>query len=231
MIAMVISKTPQSWPAFLVGLIILTYWVRVLQMVARTKREVGRAANFIPPEPLGRLIRVVWIPVVALWVIVPLVTSFLISPPAFLRPVAAISGNAVISWSAFGVAVLAFAATWVCWVKMGKSWRMGIDPNEKTQLVFNGPYAYVRHPIYGLSSLLMLMTMVVMCSPLMGIVGVLHLIFLQWEVRREEKVLIALHGAVYSDYYARVGRFFPKILNRRPNGPKGPETGQWIHGH
>ena len=36
---------------------------------------------------------------------------------------------------------------------------MRIDPNERTQLVFNGPYAYVRHPIYGLSQVLVLTTL------------------------------------------------------------------------
>jgi hypothetical protein len=33
MIAMMLTKVPQSWPALLIGLIMLTYWVRVLQLV------------------------------------------------------------------------------------------------------------------------------------------------------------------------------------------------------
>jgi protein-S-isoprenylcysteine O-methyltransferase Ste14 len=212
MIAMSVSRVPQSWPAFLVGLIVLTYWIRVLQLVRKTKRDVGRAANFIPPERLGRMIRVVWIPVVALWVIVPLVTVFLSDPPAFLLPIPAVSNNPLLTWPAFAIATAAYAVTWVCWIKMGKSWRMGIDPNEKTQLILTGPYAYVRHPIYGLSSLIMMMTMIVVCSPLMLIVGVLHILFMQWEVRREDKTLVAVHGAVYADYQAKVGRFFPKFF-------------------
>ena len=31
---------------------------------------------------------------------------------------------------------------------MGRSWRMGIDPAEKTSLVTRGPYRWMRHPIY-----------------------------------------------------------------------------------
>jgi protein-S-isoprenylcysteine O-methyltransferase Ste14 len=214
MIAMAFSSVPHSLPAFLVGVILLTYWLRVLQMVAKTKKDVGRAANFIPPERLGRLIRIIWIPVVTLWVLLPLVTSFWMDPPAVLRPIAAISSNPFLIWPALAVAIAAFALTWVCWQKMGKSWRMGIDPNERTQLVFTGPYAYVRHPIYGLSSLLMLMTMIVCASPLMLVIGVLHIIFMQWEVRREDKVLVAIHGSAYADYSARVGRFIPKFHHR-----------------
>ncbi len=204
------TSSPTSLPALLIGVILLVYWLRVLQMVGRSRKTVGRAANFIPPEPLGRILRMVWIPVVTLWVLVPLLTPFFLDLPAILRP---IYDNRIIDWAAFAVAVAAFAATWVCWQKMGTSWRMGIDPNERTQLIFSGPYAYVRHPIYALSSVLMLCAVAAVFSPLMIAVGVLHLMLLQWEARREEKFLIALHGAAYTNYAARAGRFIPRLFS------------------
>jgi protein-S-isoprenylcysteine O-methyltransferase Ste14 len=205
------SPIPNSWPALLIGLIIAAYWLRVVQMVRRTKRSIGRAANFVPPERLGRLVRVVWIPVVVLWILLPLATPFLVNPPAPLRPLPVLYANAYASWAALALAVAAFAATWVCWVKMGKSWRMGIDPNERTQLVFAGPYAYVRHPIYALSSLLMLAALLAAPSASMLVVAALHLLFLQWEARREERYLVMLHGEAYTNYIARVGRFCPRL--------------------
>lgn len=116
------------------------------------------------------------------------------------------------------MAVLAFGATWVCWKKMGKSWRMGINPDEKTQLIVSGPYAYVRHPIYGLSSLLMLASLAVVPSPLMMIVAAIHLVLLQWEARREEQYLRLQHGRVYEEYCRSTGRFCPRSLR--------PHTGQ-----
>ena len=93
---------------------------------------------------------------------------------------------------------------------MGTSWRMGIDPNDKTQLIFSGPYAFVRHPIYGLSSLIMIATLAAVPSPLMILAGVVHLALLQWEARREEHYLIQLHGDEYRNYRQRTGRFFPR---------------------
>ncbi len=96
---------------------------------------------------------------------------------------------------------------------MGKSWRMGIDPNEKTPLVVSGPYAYVRHPIYALSSVLMLATMLAIPSPLMIAVGITHLLLLQWEARREEQHLIRVHGQLYQNYFDSVGRFVPIHLH------------------
>ena len=207
---MALTTAPNSWPAVIIGLILAIYWLRVLRMVVRTRATVGRAANFIPPERLGRLLRIIWIPVVVLWIILPLATPFVTGLPWALRPVA-FAGGTVVGWLAVAVAAVAFALTWVCWIKMGSSWRMGIDPNERTTLVFNGPFAYVRHPIYGLSSLIMLATLAALPSPLMLLVAALHLVLIQWEVRREEKTLVLLHGPGYADYMQRVGRFVPRF--------------------
>jgi protein-S-isoprenylcysteine O-methyltransferase Ste14 len=208
---MAITLMPTSWPAFIIGLIIGIYWLKVLQLVARTKRDVGRAANFVPPEKIGRLLRYIWVPVVILWIFLPLLTPFVLGLPQPLQPVA-FRGAESLGWLALAIAIVAFAITWVCWIRMGKSWRMGIDPNEKTVLVFNGPYAYVRHPIYGLSQLLMLCTLAALPSPVMFVVALLHLFLMQWEVRREEKYLVALHGPAYADYMKNVGRFVPRLV-------------------
>ena len=117
---------------------------------------------------------------------------------------------AVVAWICAGVAISCLAATWVCWKRMGKEWRMGINPEEKTQLIVSGPYAYVRHPIYALSSVLMVASVVAIPSPLMLGVGVIHLALLQWEARREEKYLVVHHGEAYAEYCRRVGRFVPR---------------------
>ena len=204
--------TPSSVPAVIIGLILAIYWLRVMQLVARTKRDVGRAANFVPPEPLGRLLRILWIPTVILWIATPLVTPFIAGLPFFLRAFA-FPGDLVLGWIAVVIALAAFVITWICWIKMGTSWRMGIDPNERTTLVFNGPYRYVRHPIYGLSQVLVLSTLAALPSPFMLLITVIHMILMQWEVRREDKYLVALHGPAYGDYIKRVGRFLPRFTS------------------
>jgi protein-S-isoprenylcysteine O-methyltransferase Ste14 len=106
--------------------------------------------------------------------------------------------------------VLATAATFSCWREMGKSWRLGIDPEEKTQLVSTGPYRFARHPIYALSSVLVLGTLAAISSPVMAGIALLHLALLQVEARREEKYLLAKHGGAYAEYMKRVGRFLPR---------------------
>jgi protein-S-isoprenylcysteine O-methyltransferase Ste14 len=197
----------QNLPALIIGSIMAFYWARVLRLAWKEKRRTGQAANLLPPEPLGRALRIIWFPTIALWIILPLLAGSR-QWPWILRPVYV---NAIVACAALAVAVAAFIATLICWKKMGRSWRMGINPDDKTQLIISGPYAYLRHPIYALSSLLMLCTMAILPSPAMLSVGVIHLILLQWEARREEKYLTALHGATYGDYAARTGRFVPRF--------------------
>jgi protein-S-isoprenylcysteine O-methyltransferase Ste14 len=199
-------------PALIVGLLMAAYWGRVLRLAWKEKRRTGRAANLFPAEPLGRALRIVWFPAVGLWIALPILLAtralgslqrLWVFSPVYRQP--------IVSWVALGLAVAAFVATWVCWRKMGRSWRMGIDPNDRTKLVVTGPYARLRHPIYALSSLLMLCTMMVVPVPAMLLVGVVHLALLQWEARREERYLSDLHGSTYADYAARTGRFLPRF--------------------
>lgn len=197
------------WPALILGIVIVTYWARVVRLTMKIRRSTGRSANFWPKERLGQALRFFWYPAVAVWTVQPFAAAFAAQPTFVFRPIVE---NAIVSWLAAAVAVAALAATVVCWKKMGKSWRMGINPGEKTELVVSGPYAFVRHPIYALSSLLMLSTLAIVPSPLMLVAGLIHLSLLQWEARREEQYLIEKHGDVYQSYCRQVGRFFPRSL-------------------
>ena len=194
--------------AFVLGLIIAAYWMRVLRMVIKARRR-GRDAHFVPRESTGRRLRIIWDPVVALWVLHPFVNASIAKPQALIRPV---FQSVVVQWFAGFIAACAFTATYICWRRMGRSWRMGIDPGEQTALVTTGLYSYIRHPIYALSSLMMLATLVAIPSPLMFVLAAVHLTFLQWEARREERHLLTTHGEIYADYCGKTGRFLPRIF-------------------
>ena len=45
-----------------------------------------------------------------------------------------------------------------------------------------------------------------------------HLTFLQWEARREERHLATVHGAEYVSYCTSTGRFFPRFSSRSGAG-------------
>jgi len=200
---------PHDWPALCIGVIVGAYWARVLKLALKQRRQSGHAANFLPPEPLGRALRLIWIPVVALWIGLPFVAAW---HPRGPHPFALLYEMTGLRWSAVAVALAALIVTLLCWKRMGKSWRMGINPAEKTQLIVSGPYSYVRHPIYALSSLLVIASAVAVPTILMICVALVHCALLQWEARREERYLLGVHGRAYATYLASVGRFVPRSL-------------------
>jgi protein-S-isoprenylcysteine O-methyltransferase Ste14 len=200
---------PHNLPALIVGLIVGAYWGRVVQLMRKARRRVGKLANVIPPERIGRIIRIFWFPVIGLWIVLPILggvsaTNIRALEPLWISP--------LMQWPALAIAMVAYLLTLVCWQKMGRSLRLGIDPEEKTTLIVKGPYSRIRHPIYALSSLFMLATAAVWPSPAMLVIAVIHLIFLQSEARREEANLLRVHGDVYREYCAKTGRFLPKVF-------------------
>jgi protein-S-isoprenylcysteine O-methyltransferase Ste14 len=202
---------PRDWPCLIVGLILLAYWFRVTRMAIKMRRKTGRAANFIPTEPLGKILRIIWQPVVWAWIGLPLAAAFKAQSHSPDYP---LFHSQIVQWIGVAIAAFAYIATRVCWKRMGRSWRMGIDPNEKTALIFTGAYAYVRHPIYALSTLLMIATVMILPTPVMIGVAAIHLLLLQWEARREERNLSRIHGSKYDLYRAKVGGFIPLSLHR-----------------
>ena len=96
-------------------------------------------------------------------------------------------------------------------VKMGKEWRIGVDENERTELVCDGIYSLIRNPIYtGIMifgmGLLLLVPHISMLT-----FAVFVYIAIEYHVRKiEEPYLRKLHGQVYDDYANSTGRYIPK---------------------
>ncbi|MBN1097747.1 MULTISPECIES: isoprenylcysteine carboxylmethyltransferase family protein [unclassified Blastococcus] len=110
------------------------------------------------------------------------------------------------------LALAGFAATLAAQTGMGASWRIGVDPGERTDLVTGGVFAHVRNPIF--TAMTAAQAGVVLMAPTW--VSVLALIALvaavQLQVRAvEEPYLRGVHGAAYDAYAARAGRFVPGI--------------------
>ena len=196
-----------GWPALIVGFILAFYWARVIKLVRKAKAR-GESAHFFPPETVGRLIRAIWYPTVFVWVITPLILAFWRPNLAVVRPVVA---NGIVEWLATLASVVILWLTMICWRRMGREWRMGIDPNERNNLLVTGPYAYVRHPIYALQQLLAITSAVAVPVPLMFAVAAMEVVLLTWEAVREEGHLTRVHGQTYRDYMRSAGRFLPRL--------------------
>jgi protein-S-isoprenylcysteine O-methyltransferase Ste14 len=106
---------------------------------------------------------------------------------------------------------------------MGESWRIGVNREERTDLVTGGWFSLIRNPIYtamiaGWTGLaLMVPTWLGLAAPVLVALG------LELQVRFvEEPYLTSTHGDDYRAYASRVGRFLPGLglLRAHPRQPR-----------
>jgi len=128
-----------------------------------------------------------------------------------LEPIAALDVTAI-HVAGLVLALGGISATFYAQVAMGTSWRIGVDPNERTQLVTAGPFAVVRNPIFAamLPTALGLTLLVPSWVAIAGLLGLLVALELQVRVV-EEPYLLQVHGRTYAAYAATVGRFLPGV--------------------
>ena len=199
-------------PAVIATATIWAYWFGIGVMIVRVKRHTRGAPVLIPAQALERLLGLIWIPLVALCVILPYLAQTRnhgpLALPEFARnePV-----YVACRWLAAVVGVISLGATIRCWARMGKDWRMAVAVGEKTNLITDGLFRRIRHPIYAFSILLMICTMIVIPTiPMVG-VALSHIALWNVKARNEERYLLKTQGADYAQYVRRTGRFFPRL--------------------
>lgn len=185
------------------------YWACVGAMIVRVRRRTRKLSGVVPTQRVEQLMWIAWVPLVVAWMTLPyLAASHSASPwalPAFARNAPVVRGSAV------AVAVACLALSVDCWLRMGKNWRMAVTPDESTELVTSGLFGRVRHPIYALSILLMLCTLVVVPTAPVAVMAVVHIALMNGKARNEERFLLERHGQTYRRYLARTGRFVPRL--------------------
>ena len=195
---------------------IWAYWIGVGAMIVRVRRHARKATGVVPEQSLERFMWLLWVPLVAGWILLPWLALERVEPPfglpAFAR---GSSGYAIFRAIAAVVAVACLVGTIKCWSRMGKDWRMAVTPGEDQSLITDGMFSRVRHPIYALSILLMLCTMAVVPTIPVLAIGLLHIALMVMKAVNEERHLLARHGATYARYLAGTGRFVPRFRGGR----------------
>lgn len=110
------------------------------------------------------------------------------------------------------IAAAGVVGTLATQLAMGDSWRIGVDPDERTTLVTGGVFAVVRNPIFTAMAATAV-GLALMVPNLVALAGLLVLaLALELQVRGvEEPYLMGTHGEVYVRYAAGVGRFVPGV--------------------
>ncbi|HEX6717361.1 MAG TPA: isoprenylcysteine carboxylmethyltransferase family protein, partial [Pyrinomonadaceae bacterium] len=92
-------------------------------------------------------------------------------------------------------------------MRMGESWRIGIDAARKTKLVDGGVYSVSRNPIFVGIIATQLGLLLVIPNALTLLNFVLGVVLLNIQVRLEEEYLRTMHGEEYIAYTRRVRRW------------------------
>lgn len=112
-----------------------------------------------------------------------------------------------------GVCLGVFCVSGIYW--LFSSIGNNISPTSATRqhhvLVTNGPYRWVRHPLYTIGSSLFISFGMMADNWFIAALGALTFSLMAIRTSKEEANLIEKFGAEYSEYMKRTGRFFPKL--------------------
>ena len=117
-----------------------------------------------------------------------------------------------------GAFIAIVALLWFIWIhrSLGSNLSVRLRIKESQELVTDGPYRWIRHPMYSAFFLLHLAVFFLTANWFIGITwlaGLIAIIFLR--VKREEAMLLAQFGDKYSNYMEQTGRFFPSVKRRK----------------
>ena len=137
------------------------------------------------------------------------VLSALLDLAGVLDPIGVLDGQFGRSAS-FGLFWGGLFSTVAAQFAMGKSWRIGVDENDRTDLVTDGPFGVMRNPVFS-AMIITGASLVLLVPNVVALVGFVALIVaIEIQVRLvEEPYLLRAHSPAYADYAARVGRFVP----------------------
>jgi protein-S-isoprenylcysteine O-methyltransferase Ste14 len=117
------------------------------------------------------------------------------------------------AWLGLFFAIAALAMFQLTHRALGRNWSISLDVREDHQLITQGIYRKIRHPMYSafwlwaIAQALLLPNWV---AGLAGLIGFGTLFF--GRVAREEQMMTETFGDEYRDYMARTGRVVPRLF-------------------
>ncbi|MGH9466963.1 MAG: methyltransferase family protein, partial [Terriglobales bacterium] len=121
---------------------------------------------------------------------------------------------ATYAWGWTGVIVLVIGLAIALWARrtLGGNWGSAVSLKQGHELIQNGPYRFVRNPIYtGL--ILMFLGTALVVGHSSSLLAVVLAIFGYWiKLKQEEQVMQTQFPAAYAAYRARVKALIPFLL-------------------
>lgn len=166
------------------------------------------AKKAVYQEPLFKRVLLYWF---------PLVVAVLLLGPGEWFGHTLIRENFVPHTNFVGIVGLVFCvsgAVIACWSRytLGKNWSLSVQKKENPELIENGLYKIVRHPIYS-GLLLLFIGNAIIVGDYRGIIAVVIVFVSFWfKLKKEEKLLIEHFGFKYIDYRKRTKALVPFVV-------------------
>lgn len=111
-----------------------------------------------------------------------------------------------------GTALIILGSVIARWtLRTFRSWRLRAEITERHELSTDGPFRFVRHPIYAAMNLLAVGTAVWIPNPFTLAAAVGMIVVGDVRGRAEESLLLTAFGDAYRVYMARVKRLLPFV--------------------
>ncbi len=116
-----------------------------------------------------------------------------------------------VRWLGVGLAVFGIAL--IVWIhrSLGRQYSAKWEIQEQHELITEGPYSRVRHPMYTTFILFSLSVSLITSNLLLILSAIFVAIPFYWIARREEEILIDQFGNEYLEYMKHTGRFLPRF--------------------
>ena len=114
-------------------------------------------------------------------------------------------------WTGVGLALIAGLVVVWMFRTLGRNLTDTVVTRKQHTLVTNGPYRWVRHPLYTLAVLLGVANSLAAANWFFFVAGCFVFLLLAIRTRKEEENLLARFGDDYRNYMQRTGRFVPRL--------------------
>ncbi len=124
-----------------------------------------------------------------------------------------------IGWFGLALVLGGWALCLAAQEAMGESWRIGVEPGERTELVTDGLFAWSRNPFFAAVFVFSLGLFLMVPNPIALVAGFCLFLGFEIQVRTvEEPNLRKVFGEEYERYGRKVGRFLPGVGRLHSNG-------------
>lgn len=185
----------------------IIYFFQMAALIYSYKQTNDKKILYDPARETRLLfmVRVIWV-----YAVIASICLYILSPSSLKWGELQLDNSVRIVGIIAGIAS-DLLVVWIL-VSLGKNISAALKIRDGQRLVTEGPYRYVRHPLYSAGIPLFISISLMSSNWFLGLIGVGFQLFVMFvRTPMEEKMLIEHFGDEYLSYMKNTGAHFPKI--------------------